>query len=474
VARGLLLYGGRIADGSFNRDRFLKAIGVDNGTLRSAAAELGAKQRPSQLRFFDSSETGKITFGPSAGLALGVSLGSQSLRATLVDANGVSRVTWEGAGIPAQLEQPPDFLLDRIKEGAGAVIGRALELEELKVNGALPLLGVSVAWPTPLTRGKLPVGNALAHHSWRHGTPVTDRVAHHLGIELERSHAMNDAAAAAIAVAYDQTTRREHLKQQHPRLTVTLRLAGGVGAGMVVVEPRQDDPDLGSTSGFSKSVLIGGVDHHSGEIGHVPANRALIEQLNGETVDNLGPLVAAPCSCAPAEEPELAHLESFTGGLALARRIDPSRPAGEVVEDVVTDPDVEAHRKALEDIGTLMADALVSPLAMLNPAAVVLTGALALAPVEKAMREKLTGVPRFGSQPTVSRLTDADANRFARARGAALVVLRRHVFRELRNLLGGDEAQVLGKVRDLTQPLPANPWESTWESQPIPIPRSAG
>jgi hypothetical protein len=274
---------------------------------------------------------------------------------------------------------------------------------------------------------------------------------------------MNDAAAAAIAVAYEQTTRREHLRQAHPRLTVTLRLAGGVGAGMIVVEPAQLDPDLGATSGFSKSVLIGGVDHLSGEIGHVPANRALIEQLDGEQEYEVGKLVPTSCSCAPLDEPELGHLESFAGGAALAARIDSSRPSDEVVSEVIADPEIPAHRQALEDIGSLTADALISPLAMLNPAALVLTGALALPPLERAMREKLSGVPRFGSQPTITSLTD-EANTFIRARGAALVVLRRHVFRELPYLLGGDEHQVIEKVRGLTTPLLANPWEPIAEA----------
>jgi predicted NBD/HSP70 family sugar kinase len=465
VARGLLLHGERISDGTFNRKRFFQEIGVDNGTLRSAAGRLGAKRRAPGFGFFDSSQRSKIAFGPGAGLAIGVSLGHQSLRAALVDANGTSRVTYEGAGMPGQLEEPPPVLLGRIQKAAGAVLAQALEDKTLQVDGAVPFLGISVAWPTPLTRDKLPVGHALGHHAWHSGTSVTNRVANHLGIDTERSNAMNDAAAAAIAVAYDQTTRRDHLSHKHPRLTVIVRLAGGIGAGMVVVEPPQHSSDLGSTSGFPKSILIGGVDHHAGEIGHVPVNSALVKKLDRRKTEGLGPLVARPCSCVPTDEPELGHLESYAGGQALAARIDDSRPAEEVIGDIVGDPEADVHKRALEDIGTLIGDALISPLAMLNPASIVLTGTLALPPVEKAMQETLASVHRFGTQPGITRLDDDSTNQFVRARGAALVVLRRQVFRRLPDLLDGEEQVVCDKVRNLTTPLPANPWEQALEAK---------
>jgi predicted NBD/HSP70 family sugar kinase len=458
VARGLLLHGEQIRDGTLSRRRFLQGIGVDNGTLRSAAGELGVKLRSPGLRFFDS-EKSRISFGPGAGLALGVSLGSESLRATLVDANGECRIEYEGEAMPGQLAEPPEVLLDRIRDAAGAVLTQAYGDEALTVDGAVPFLGLSVAWPTPLTRGKLPVGHALRHHAWRSGTPVTHHVVNHLGIDGKRSNALNDAAAAAIAVAYGQTSKRDHLEQRHPRLTVTLRIAGGIGSGMVVVEPPQDDPEFGRTSGFPKSVLIGGTDHHAGEIGHVPANMALIEKLNESRPDGLAPFEPHRCSCSPADDPKLDHLESYAAGPALAQRIDPARPHGEVVRRILDDPERETHRRALEDVGTLVGDALIGPLAMLNPASVVLTGTLAVPAVEKSMKTTLARVHQFGGQPTVSAIEDPGVNKFIRARGAALVVLRHHVHRELAGILDGPEAVVRDKVRNLTTPLTAHPWE---------------
>jgi predicted NBD/HSP70 family sugar kinase len=176
-------------------------------------------------------------------------------------------------------------------------------------------------------------------------------------------------------------------------------------------------------------------------------------------VDGLGPLVPQRCSCSPPDEPELGHLESYAGALALAARVDGSRSPEEVIEEIAKDPEAPVHKKALEDIGTLLGDALISPLAMLNPAAIVLTGSLALPPAERGLKEVFRGVHQFGSQPSISRLGDPVENKFVRARGAALVVLRRHVYRDLPNLLNGTEEVVCEKIEDLTTPLRANPWE---------------
>jgi predicted NBD/HSP70 family sugar kinase len=460
TARGLLLYGKRVGDGTLSRKRFLEQIAVDNGTLRSAADKLGAKGGSEGLRFFDSSRPNRIAFGPSAGLVIGVSVGNQSLRAVLLDANGISRASYEGGGIAGQLEEAPEILLDRIQEAAGAVVAAGLDQKELRVEGALPLLGVSVAWPGPLTRGKLPVGNALGHFSWRNGTAVDDRVADHLGIEKDRSHAMNDLQAAAIAVAYDRTMHREHLNQRYVQPVVTVRIAAGIGAGMVVIAPPQDDPDLGPTSGFGDSVLLKGVDDHSGEIGHTPVNLNLVHELNARPGETTPPLIPSRCSCAPPEAPELGHLESYIGALALAARIDPDSPPEQVVAEVVADPEDDRHRLPLEDVGLLLGDALVGPLAMLNPASVMTTGTLALDPVERGVKTVLSRVHHFGTMPAISLLKDPEENKLIRARGAALLVFRRHVFNEFPDLLGGgDEKSVREKVRALTKPLPTNPWE---------------
>src|SRR5262249_36499546 len=159
-------------------------------------------------------------FGPGAGLAVGVSLGTESLRATLVDANGWRYHSHESPPRPDQLELDPAAVLDRIAEAVSVVLDDALRDEKLLVDGALPLLGWSVAWPSPVDRDYRPVGHALAHPHWHRGQPLDQRVRRRLNVPGVPSFALNDAHAAAIAVAFRQTHQSDYLDWKHPRLAI--------------------------------------------------------------------------------------------------------------------------------------------------------------------------------------------------------------------------------------------------------------
>ena len=84
------------------------------------------------------------------------------------------------------------------------------------------------------------------------GASLSTRVATHFGLAAERVFALNDANAAAIAVAYNQTKRAEYLEETRARLALVLRIAGGVGAGIIIVEP-PFVTDSDRESGFRKS-----------------------------------------------------------------------------------------------------------------------------------------------------------------------------------------------------------------------------
>ena len=103
--------------------------------------------------------------------------------------------------MPDQLELEPGELLDRMRDGVAEVLSRALNDKALLVDGALPFLGVSTAWPAPVTRDKRTVGYALRHDLWRHGQRLDEMVATHLSLDPQLSNAINDAAAAAVGVA---------------------------------------------------------------------------------------------------------------------------------------------------------------------------------------------------------------------------------------------------------------------------------
>lgn len=457
VARGLLLYGQQIQDGALSRSTFLSKLGVPPNTFRSAGYDLGATANRPGLRFFDSSKKDKIAFGPGAGLVLGVSLGTASLRAALVDANGWTYHAHESEPQSDQLSARPEELVARVGEAARNVLRAARDDRTLLVEGELPFLGLSIAWPTPMDHHKKPIGPALGHSAWRFGSTLTQRVATGLGLPPERSHALNDAQAAAIAIAYDHSRVADHVKQVHARVAIVVRLSAAVGAATILIEPpdsgNHDKAQHGATSGFVRSALIGGRDGHAGELGHVLVDPGDIAALNATPTRGLGSLVATPCSCTEPGGALVDHLEAYTAAAAVAHRVAPGAQVGAVIRGIRRAPDTEPHRRALEDVGVLLGKALAGPVAMLNPTTITLSGSLAVPVVGHSLNTYLAEVHVFGTPPELRLLTGKD-NTFVRARGAALAVVRQAVHRRLTALLAGPKGDVITGLQKLVIEVP--------------------
>ncbi len=457
VGRGLLLFGGQVDAGDMSLAAFLRAIGVNKTAFRSAAADIGAVSSRRGAAFFDSKRD-QIRFGPGAGLVVGVAIGTASMRAGLVDANGAVHHPVRLVPRRGQLALEPVDLLDRIKEAVGKVLGDALTDGDLLVDGALPFLGVAVAWGVPVGRNKKPVGPALSQ-SW-HNAPLNQRVAEHLNIEHARSHALSDVHAAALAVAWRETRSEAHQSQPSARLAMVVRLAGAISAATIVVEARESGTDdLGMTSGFNRSIVIGGIDMLAGEIGHVAPDGAFIDVRGQGCPEGLGRLRPYSCSCTPGGTPVPPHLEAYAATPALARRVAPAVDECEVLDLMKKDPDNPIYQRALEDVGELVGNVLMGPVAMLNPATITMTGSLALRPVRLAVRECLRRDSAFKTNPQLNAM-DSDTDPNARVRGAGLAVLRHNVFRRMEQLMARPQPMVVRRVRGLTSPLTALPWES--------------
>jgi predicted NBD/HSP70 family sugar kinase len=440
------------------RTRFFADVGVKSTAFGDAGASIGAKVKSPGLRFFDASDR-RLAFGPGAGLVLGVSLGSGSARAALVDANGVLHHERGLDAWPGQLHATPSELLDRIREVAGASLRLALDDPELLVSGCLPFLGVAVAWPTAVDRDKRAIGSALSHHSWRSGRNLTERVANHLHLPDERSHALNDAHSAAIAVAFDHTRAAAHRKQKHPHLTIVVRVAGGIGAASIIIEePTDARGEAGQTSGFPSSILLGGYNNAAGELGHIRVGDALVQRLNADRPKGLGKLAPFHCSCVDPAAQVPKHLEAYAAAPAVAHRVAPGEPMAEVLDGVMKDPENPVHRRALDDVGVLVGEALLGPTAMLNPGAIVLTGALAPEIVKLVDLQIVEAQHPMHSHPTVRGLGEAE-NEYIRVKGAALAVLRQHVHRQLPTILRPPKESLSQKVKELTMPLTELPWK---------------
>jgi predicted NBD/HSP70 family sugar kinase len=459
VGRGLLLYGPSLqAESGMNKAQFLRKVGVKDTTFRSAAEAIGGREHESGLRFFRTSD-GAIAFGPGAGLVLGVSVGASSMRAAIVDANGMVWHTHDGPPCPGQLEADSSVILDRIRQAAGTVFMQALKNEALLVEGTLPLLGVAVAWPDAVNRNDKPAGRVLADDHWYTSQSLTQRVARHLNIDPERSHALNDANAAAIAVAFARTCKHEHERQKNPELTIVIRLAGGIGGATIIVEPPDHDESLGATSGFPKSVLLAGVDQLAGEIGHISLCDRTIRDVNGGRPRGLAALQTDSCSCHESTGASSSHhLEAYASVGALTKRVAPDRARSEALGWILeTAKESAVCTRALEDVGTLLGEALLGPIAWLNPAAIVLTGSLATTEVTRALEERIADSHPIVTHPHIQCL-NGEENNFVRVRGAALAVLRRHVHRRLPAILGGPRKTLPDRVAHLTKRYQELPW----------------
>ncbi len=458
VAHGILLRGHPETGNGLDKSALLKALGnIPSTTFRAAAEEIGALSSEPGLRFFDASMRGRIAFGPGAGLAVGVSVGAENVRAVLVDANGWEYHHVESDALAGQTSASPDVVLERIKDTVAKSLEKAFTDSEpdLLVEGELPLLGWAVAWPTPIDRASKPSGNALSHPSWRSGQPLDQRVRIKLGIREMPTYALSDAHAAAIAVAHRETHRPEHREWRHARLTIVLRLAGNVSGGVVILAPTRQDQEVGEISGFVDSILLAGYDNNAGEIGHAPICPSLVAELADN--DEAGPLTLQRCSCVSPDDEELpSHLEAYASVLALTKRLYPELPRGEALRRVLDDPEQDRHRRALLDVGALVGDALLSPIAILNPAQITLTGSLALPLVHDEIEERVGKAHKLGAQPAITALGGTE-NDFIRASGAALALIRKLVHRRLAELLDNEKEGVSRNVRALTIRRASNP-----------------
>jgi predicted NBD/HSP70 family sugar kinase len=424
-------------------------------THESLAASAGVSPRTVahvllQLREGQLVSTNPARLGLGFGLVLSVSLGEESCRAALVDANGALHYSCEEAPEPHQTKLEPALLLARIKSIARRVVDAAGKNSNLLINSRLPLIGVAVAWPCPVRGSKRPAG-AILHPGWLTHKParLPDAVAAAVGSPPGQTHALNDANAHALAVAFDSA--REQISSGIPakawQIGLVLRIGGGIGASAMLLAP--------SVSGrlpFVDSILLGGARSLAGELGHLPIDATFVKELNerAKWIDGLAPLsMEWRCNCGQA-----GHLGALASGTAWARRMDESgitvppllqgmrRHQVSQTGAALSDLDDQRITYALEDLGRLIGRSLASPILLLDPHSLTLTGSFAVKPVQDGViAERETWRHVFGDALELE-LYDGQEAAFAGVRGAALAVFRTTVYRRFKYWLKGPDAEL--------------------------------
>lgn len=418
-----------------------------------------------------------LSLGPELGGVIGVHVSSETLRAGWFDANGRLRARHTADAVPDRLRsERREKTLAGVRSAVNEVLREAMRVAdaedakpdgtrgrrplyvERKVDGItrrrLPLLGVAVAWPFPVNRyTKQPEGLAIPD-TWAKKRLI-DVVADELGLPAQYVHALNAANAGALAEAFrsvrsinaekDRKQRSQLSLPQYPpaHTAMTIRVGGGIGAGTMVVQAY----DPRSFRSFIDAVLLEAEDGLAGEIGHLVVDESSLALVNQDR-GNLPELRSDwKCSCG-----RLGHLEAIAGGRGLVNRalavedpqlreelgIPPESEARNRNRDLLSevtraiDDDDDSHPalgRALRDAGRVIGHALAGTVLMLAPSSVAFIGPAACEPLTQGF---ITGVHDrggfHGKHVNVKALR-GDDNAFGPARGAALSLFRREIYR---------------------------------------------
>jgi predicted NBD/HSP70 family sugar kinase len=383
---------------------------------------------------------------------LSIAAGRETVRGALVDANGACHHGVELEPDSRQLgstREPakPAVLLDRIREVAFRVLAAAM-VDPLLVDGSgrLRVIEATIAWPTAIDRHQRAFGHVLRHADWQRDSlgAITSKVLPAALAGLGNVDQINNANAAALGACFDiARARAGEPPGAHSEMMITIRVGDGIGAGTIKLAPHSN-----SRLAFIDSRLIAGSGGLAGELGHLPISNSVVATVNAQRDSLAGISYGSECSCG-----RRGHLESLAGARALVRRLKSSgydlderlpvrAQIDGVLESARSGPSGDTHlaaeglTQALEDTGRLLGRALASPILMLNPARILLSGYLARADVVRGINMEAsawsTGVTNNVLIESVSGERNGfDENDFADVRGAALAVFRRRLFRRI-------------------------------------------
>jgi predicted NBD/HSP70 family sugar kinase len=367
--------------------------------------------------------------GPGLGLMLAFSVGGEHLAAGLVDAAGNVHCHSQMPPEVRQLRVEPEVFLERLRALGLKVLKEGLAKTHLVTPAgpgavALRVIGATVAWPLPMDRDTLPDDTGLSK-AW-HDKTMRQHLSDALGLPVSRCHAMNDANAGALNVAFDQGTAGG------VGSVICVMAASGVGVGTV-------HQALGETGRlpFIDAHLITGRRGIAGELGHRHIDKALVTDLNVKMAARRRKSSPAPedldpdrhCVCGAPDA--TGHLAAVVGAEATLERLGRYEPGDSLVARLAamhkeTGKDIRI-KLALNHVGQAIARSLDSAVAVIDPAVISVAGALACEEILNGMRERRSAgdlnhtvkLERYGEP----------RNSFVGLRGAALAVLRAALYR---------------------------------------------
>lgn len=409
-------------------------------TQKELARRSGVGERSLTLHLGDMRKGRLVTadalrLGAGLGLFVAVAVDGESVVAATVDANGFPHHVARTVPQVDLRRAPASNVLEKIAE----VATRTWSAAKISGVGGCPVYqrdfrGVSVALPTPVgrDRGRPWVrGHALSDNRWR-AAPFEELIRPRLprtcfGSEEFLIDALNDANCDALAVAFAEARRDpEGELANHSEILLTVRVACGVGAGMVRLARHEP---LGPFR-LTRSTLLVGSGGVSGEIGHLTVPSATLARVSSD--GPLSPLKALTCSCGARD-----HLEGCIGLSALANRLHRTsphlikleEPLGPQIARLLTRRDDTVSR-ALSDAGSILGGALAGNILLLDPVKVVLTGVLGVSEVADAAEARCRDTYGLASQanfePVAAPLRDN-----VTVVGAGVAAIRKRILKPL-------------------------------------------
>jgi len=389
---------------------------------------VGKPENPGSLRLsrlVEYAQDHGYSLGPGLGLVLSFSVGGEHLVGALVDAGGVAHCVEHDDPHPRQMTQDPATVLDRITTLGKRVLTRGLQEDSgllcpsAQGTNVLLLIGATASWPAAMYHDSLPAGGPI-HEQWEHRT-FREHLHQAIGLPLDRCHAINDANAAALTLAFEQDAPRAGA-------VMCVHLSAGIGLGTVhqaIPRPHR--------LAFVDAHLVGGRDGVAGEIGHCVLEPAFVAQLNDPNIkrrkrfEQWKPLdTSRPCDCEPEAH---GHLEAVVGAEAVLDRLGLYKQGDSLVRLLR-----EVHSKtgraplrqlALRDVGRCVASVVAGAVAATDPISIVLVGALASQDVEEGMNEQF----KKSNVADRAKLYNGPYPDRVGLRGAALAVLRGGLYR---------------------------------------------
>lgn len=370
--------------------------------------------------------------GHALGYILSIVVRSETVQAGLVDPHGEVVHRAALSRVPNQRSMKPGQLIDT------RVVPVVRQLfETLPWPGPVQLLAVTTAWPTPIKADR-PVGHSM-NEAWRTGRTLPEVVAVALGVPRERVHVVNDAIAHALGASYLSSCKAAEkaaakqledpnhatTEQYHDHVDITLHLGGVVGAAVMV--QKREVP--GKRLGFIDSISLS--SRRAGDIAHLPLTEQMLRNLNPDSsYEGLEDIdVDRKCFCLASR-----HLQCHVSDEAVRARLGNRDP--EKFYELLAQKDMEDAplEMALQHAGRLIGLVMISPLKLLDPETVNLTGMLARHETAEGIIDGLK-LRQWSNVKVKVNVREPDENQWLGVRGAALMAFRVRVYRELEELV---------------------------------------